>query len=382
MSVYLDYNASTPIDPRVLETMIDVYQNHYGNADSRTHDYGEGARQLLDQARANVAMLLQVNKGEVFFTSGATESDNIATLGLRTYGEKNNRKHIISTTIEHKAILEPLKHLEKCGFEIELVNPDQSGRINVDELLGKVREDTLLVSVMYANNETGIIQPVREIGEALADTKTIFHVDAAQSCGKLVEELQSLKYDMLSISAHKMYGPQGIGALILRKKRYRLPPVNAIMFGGQQENGLRPGTTPVALTVGFGQACILAAEEYHQNVQHEQKIKKDLIAKLNASGLSYVVNGASEYCMPHTLNVSLKGISSEALMLATKQYCGISNGSACTSHDYSPSYVLKAMEMPLDQIESALRISWGYNTKIEQVNLDFQALLTAAQKMI
>lgn len=359
MSVYLDYNASTPLDCRVLEVMNDVYQNKYGNADSRTHDFGDAARQVVENSRQNVASLLGVKKDEVFFTSGATESDNISILGLQKYAEKSGKKHIITTAIEHKAVLEPIRVLESNGYEITYINPDESGRINADELLSKVREDTLLVSVMHANNETGIIQPVDVIGEELSKTETLFHIDAAQSCGKLVDELKNIKYNMLSASAHKMYGPQGIGALILRKKRYKLPPVNSIMYGGSQEHGIRPGTVPAALIAGFGKACEIASAEYKSNIKKYQKTKDCIINLLNSSNVEYSINGDILFGMPNTLNVSFKGVSSEALMLATKQYCAVSNGSACNSHSYKPSYVLTAMGLDENRIESAIRISWG-----------------------
>ena len=359
MGIYLDYNASTPLDQRVLDVMIDVYQNKYGNADSRTHDYGEAARSAVENARKQVADLLAIKKDEVFFTSGATESDNISILGLQEYAEKNSKKHIITTAIEHKAVLEPLHHLEKQGFEVTYISPDSSGRINADELLSKVRDDTLLVSVMHANNETGIIQPIDVIGEELSKTDTFFHVDAAQSFGKLVDELRNVKYNFLSASAHKMYGPQGVGVLVLKKKRYKMPPVNSIMFGGSQERGIRPGTVPTALIAGLGKACEIATEEHASNYIKYLDNKAIILDALKSSGIDYSVNGDLEYAMPNTLNVSFNGVNSEALMLATRQYCAVSNGSACNSSSYKPSYVLSAMGLSLDRIESAIRISWG-----------------------
>ena len=207
MNIYLDYNSSSPIDARVLECMLDVYKNVIGNADSRTHDFGETARKIVETARTQVASILKVNKDEIFFTSGATESNNIALQGLREYGYTSNKKHIIVTAIEHKAVIETAKALQKEGFEVEFISPDRTGQISAKELLDKVREDTLVVSVMHVNNETGIIQPVEEIGEVLAERKVLFHVDATQSFGKLVEELQKVKYNMLSMSAHKLGGP-------------------------------------------------------------------------------------------------------------------------------------------------------------------------------
>ena len=265
MSLYLDYNASAPIDPRVLDVMVDVYKNVPGNADSRTHDFGDHARMIVEDARKQVADLLGINSDEVFFTSGATESNNIAIQGLQEYAEKTGKKHIITTGIEHKAVIETCKVMQKHGFEVDYINPDFSGSIRTDQVLHLVRDNTLLVSVQHVNNETGCIQPIKEIGDALTDTGVLFHTDATQSCGKLVDELREVKYDMLSFSAHKLCGPQGIGVLVLRKKKYRLPPVRSIMFGGPQEKGIRPGTIPVALVAGCGKACDLASHEYKEN---------------------------------------------------------------------------------------------------------------------
>ena len=380
MSIYLDYNASAPIDPRVLEVMIDAYQNHFGNADSRTHDYGDSARAITEDARGRVASLLGVKKDEIFFTSGATESNNIAILGLRKYGEETNRKHIITSSIEHKAVLNAAKHLAENGFEVEFVDPDKSGRVDSQKILSMVREDTLLVSVMHVNNETGIIQPVQEIGDYLKDTKTLFHIDATQSCGKLVDEVRQLNYDLMSISAHKMHGPQGVGALIMRKKRYRLPPVTPIMFGGGQEHGIRPGTLPTALIAGFGKACELAGAEGKQQIENCILLKKLLLDLIEESGVEHVINGDPQYCVPNTLNISFPGVSSEALMLATKQYCGISNGSACNSKSYSQSYVLTAMKLTEDRIESALRISWGSGVDLESLKREFSFLIDTVKK--
>ena len=306
MSIYLDYNSSAPIDERVLEAMIYVYKNIIGNADSRTHDYGESARKIVENARKQVASILRIKSDEVFFTSGATESNNIALQGLKEYAYSTNKKHIITTSIEHKAILETVKVLQQEGFAVDYISPDISGRISVTDVLEKVRKDTLLVSVMHVNNETGITQPVYEIGEALQDKDVLFHVDATQSFGKLVEELQQIKYNMLSMSAHKLGGPQGIGALILRKQRYKLPPVKPIMYGGQQEHGIRPGTLPVALIAGLGKACEIAEKEYKTNIQQCRNIKNKINTMLEESGLEYKYNGLQEYAMPTTMNIVLK----------------------------------------------------------------------------
>lgn len=382
MSVYLDYNASAPIKEDVLECMVEVYRNAIGNADSRTHSYGETARNVVETARKQVASLLAVNPDEIFFTSGATESNNIAIQGLREYALENGKKHIITTSIEHKAILETVKSMEREGFEVEFVSPNLSGRVDAEEVLSKVRDDTLLVSVMHVNNETGIIQPVKEIGDALNERGTLFHIDATQSCGKLVDEIRDLHYNMLSFSAHKLMGPQGVGVLVLKKNRYKLPPVKNIMYGGQQEHGLRPGTIPVALVAGCGRACEIAEQNYLDNEIKLQAIKHDILASIRQAEIKYKINGDQNYCVNSTLNICFLGVSSEALMLSTKQYCSISNGSACTSQNYSPSYVLTAMGIPEDEIESSVRISWGPDENPEEIVKSMEMLLSFAKQMI
>lgn len=359
MSLYLDYNASTPLNDEVAEFMAGLLSAQYGNADSRTHDHGTAAREVVETGRRHIAALLAVEPNEVIFTSGATESDNMATLGIASYGIETGKKHIITTAIEHKAVLEPLKHLASQGFNVDFVAPDDSGRVSVNSITSKIRKDTMMVSVMSANNETGVIQPYIEICDALDGSGVYFHIDAAQSCGKMVDELRKAKYDMMSITAHKMYGPQGIGALILRNRKYKKPPVKPITFGGGHENGFRPGTLPVILIAGFGKAAEIAIYNHITNWQRYVEIKADILRLLAASGVRYEINGSQEVCMPNTLNVSFLGVDSEALMLATKQYCSLSNGSACTSSDYAHSHVLTAMGLSDERIESAIRMSWG-----------------------
>ena len=380
MSVYLDYNASTPIDLRVLDCMVDVYKNSIGNADSRTHSFGERARSVVECARKQVATLLGISSDEVFFTSGATESNNIAIRGLVDYGKKNGKKHIITTAIEHKAVLETVKYLSENGFEVDFIKPGINGRVNASDVLDKVREDTLLVSVMHVNNETGIIQPVKEIGDVLDQKDVFFHVDATQSCGKLVDEIRGIKYNMLSFSAHKLMGPQGVGVLVLMKNRYKLPPVKNIMYGGQQEHGIRPGTIPVALVAGCGMTCEIANIEYKENAKKAIEVKKAVLKEFDASGIEYSINGDQKFCIDTTINVSLKRVSSEALMISTKQFCGVSNGSACTSKSYSPSYVLAAMGIDDDTIENSLRISWGAGTNKNEAVEGLRELLAVAKQ--
>ena len=381
MSVYLDYNASAPIDNRVVEFMMDIYKNNIGNADSRTHDYGDNARVIVENARKQVALLLAVPPEDVFFTSGATESNNIAIQGLREYAEKTGKKHIITTSIEHKAVLETAKYMSDHGYRVDFVSPDYTGRVSAEEIIDLVDDDTLLVSIMHVNNETGIIQPIKEIGDRLVDKDVLLHIDATQSCGKLVEEIRKIKYDMLSFSGHKMYGPQGIGALVLRTKNFKLPPVKKIMFGGLQEHGISPGTIPVALVGGLGKACEIAIEEYKSDKADNISIRDMLIEMLDNSGIKYRINGNIDYLISSTLNIQIEGVSSEALMLSSKQYCGISNGSACTSSSYLPSYVLVAMGMSEDDIDQSIRLSWGRNTDIEVLRKDFEKLLEVAKEL-
>lgn len=382
MAVYMDYNASSPIDRRVLDFMNQVYLNSYGNADSRTHDFGNNARNYVEEARKSIALMIGRKKDELFFTSGSTESNNIAILGLKEYAERTGKNHIITSTIEHKAILESVKYLSTQGFKVDFVKPRKEGYIDSNDVISLLTESTLLVSIMHVNNETGVIQPVKTIGECLADKDVLFHIDATQSVGKLVEEIKDLKYDMMSFCAHKMYGPQGIGVLVLRKKKYKLPPVKSIIYGGQQEQGIRPGTLPVALIAGFGKACTLALNEYIENEKKCKEIKEVLIYHLEESKLKYVINGDENNKISNTLNVSIFGVSSEALMLSTKMYCAISNGSACNTKVYRNSYVLQEMGLDEDIIESAIRISWGPHSSMSEIAYNFKEMLLIAKSFV
>lgn len=381
MSIYLDWNASAPIAPEVVETMMEVYRNQIGNADSRTHAYGEAVRAVVEHARKQAAALLGVTSAEVFFTSGATESSNIAIQGLAAYAEQSGKRHIITSAIEHKAVLETVKAMGRRGFDVDIVAPEPSGRVAKKKIMEKLRADTLLVSLMHVNNETGVIQPVEELGAELEKREILFHVDATQSCGKLVDELRRLKYRMISFSAHKMCGPQGIGVLVLKKRDYKLPPVKAILYGGEQERGIRPGTIPAALAAGCGKACELAAMRYKEDSRKLQQIKAMLLQMIDEAGLAYSVNGDAEFSLPSTLNLSLHSISAEALMIAARGGCAISNGSACTSKSYAPSYVLAAMGVPAEQIESSIRLSWGAETDEALLKTEFAKLLMTAKRL-
>ncbi|QTE70309.1 aminotransferase class V-fold PLP-dependent enzyme [Clostridiales bacterium FE2011] len=359
---YLDFCATTPVDPRVLEVMMDIYANHPGNADSRTHIFGTDAKGIVLRSRKTLAEILNIDPNEIIFTSGATESDNTAILGLREFAEQTGRKHLITTAIEHKAVLQPMKFLAEHGFDVDFVAPDESGRVKAGDVLNKVRKDTLLVSVMHVNNETGVIQPVLEIGEALKNTETYFHVDAAQSFGKLNDDLRKLSYDMLSITAHKIHGPQGIGAVVMKRKNYKRPPVRPMLYGGQQEYGFRPGTTPVAMVAALAKAAEIMDKEYPGMTLGLCAEKERLLKSFE--GLVYQINGDPDYTLPNILNISFDGVDSESVFVALKEYYAISSGSACTSGSYDPSYVLVAMGLEPKRISEALRISW-WDKKID-----------------
>lgn len=356
MPIYLDYCASTPIDPRVLEEVTRVFKDVYGNADSRTHLYGTRAKEVLEKSRKTLGDLLAVDKSEVIFTSGATESDNMAILGLMDYGIETGKKHLITTAIEHKAVLESMHHLTSKGFELDIISPDISGRVNTKDIISKVREDTLLVSVMHVNNETGIIQPIEEIGKELEKKNVFFHIDAAQSFGKLNDQLRLTQYDMLSLSGHKIQGPQGVGALILKRKNYKRPPIKPLFYGGKQEYGFRPGTTPVPLVAGLAIAAKLGESEHILWANKCKLIKNELIRAID--GFEYVINGDQEYCLPNIINISFLGVASESIFSALKNEYAFSNGSACNSGSYELSHVLTSMGLDKNIINCALRISW------------------------
>lgn len=352
--VYLDYNATTPLDPRVFEVMAKWYTGPPANAGSRTHVYGQRAKDAVETARSQVASVLDVPAQEVFFTSGATESNNIAILGLTAFGQKTGRRHILSTAIEHKAVLEPLEEMRRRGFEVELLPVTSGGYVEPEMVKSRLRSDTLLVSVMHANNETGVRQPLPEIAELLADSETLLHTDAAQTFGKEVDELKAVPCDLISISGHKIYGPQGIGALYVRRRRGQKRSVEPLVFGGGQERGLRPGTVPVALAVGLGKAAELAGQEYRQRAAAAKTIKDQLLADLQS--VDHQINGDPQRCQPHVLNVSFPGIDSEALMMAMRANLALSSGAACGSSEGRASHVLTSMNV---NGSMALRLSWG-----------------------
>lgn len=332
----------------------------FGNEGSRTHEYGSRAKQAVQKARDQVAAVVGAKRDEVIFTSGATESNNLAILGLADYGREHGKLHLIGTRLEHKAVIEPLEALEKQEFEVTWLNSDDQGRVDVEQLKQALRADTLLVSIMASNNETGVRQPLAEISAVLEGHDAFLHTDAAQAFGKDIEPLRNGRIDLISVSGHKIYAPKGIGALILRRRGYDRPPLKPLFYGGGQERGLRPGTLPVAHVAALGMAAETAMKNHEKRRKHCRKIKDAALAAF--SPLAPRVHGRPEETMDHVLNLAFPGIDSEALIVALKDLVAISNGSACTSSSYTPSHVMKAMGYSDDDANEAIRLSWCHLT--------------------
>ncbi len=357
MVTYLDAAATAPVDARVAEVVLHWMTSEFGNAGSR-HEYGTRAKKAVERAREHLAGTVGAEPDEVIFTSGATESNNIALLGLAPYGEQSGRRHIITSAIEHKAVLEPLQHLIGRGFEVDFIEPGPSGRVEMGAVTEKLRPDTLLVSLMHVNNETGVIQPVAELARHLQDTETYLHVDAAQGYGKIPTDLLA-PIDMISISGHKIGAPKGVGALVTRRREAlddERPPLKPIMFGGGQERGLRPGTLPVPLIAGFSEASqVFESERVRWEVAARQ-VRTRLLEGLTE--VRYHINGDQDHVVPHILNLSFEEIDSEAFLVTLKDLVAVATGSACTSASYTPSHVLTAMGLPDNVASNGLRFSW------------------------
>jgi cysteine desulfurase len=359
MTLYLDCNATTPLDPRVREEVVRCFREEYGNAGS-PHEYGLRARHLVHAARDRIAKVVGARRHEVVFTSGATESNNLALLGLAEFGRAGGRRHVVSTQIEHKAVLEPLGVLRRQGFEVTLVPPGRDGRVPAGAVLDALRPDTLLVSVMHVNNETGVIQPVGEIAEGLAGTPVFFHVDAAQGFGKDLAPLGHPRIDLISVSSHKIHGPVGVGALVARRRRGELPPLTPLVHGGGQEWGLRPGTLPVALISGFGLAAELAAAENVQRLSSCCRIREQLLPGL--SPLRPALHGDLSLAVPNVLCLSFPSLDAEEVVQQLEGVAAVSTGSACTSVCATASHVLSAMRVSAQDLDGAVRFSWSHLT--------------------
>ncbi len=363
LPIYMDYSATTPVDPRVAEKMIPYLTEKFGNPASRSHAFGWEADAAVEQAREQVAALVNCDPKEIVWTSGATESNNLAIKGAAHFYEGKG-KHIITMSIEHKAVLDTVRELEREGYSATYLDPEPSGLLSLEKLKAALRPDTVLVSVMLVNNEIGVIQDIAAIGEICRDKGILFHVDAAQATGKVAIDLQQLKVDMMSFSAHKTYGPKGIGALYVRRKpRVR---IEAQMHGGGHERGMRSGTLPTHQIVGMGEAFRIAKEEMAQENERIRMLRDRLLNGLMAMEEVHI-NGDMEQRVPHNLNLSFSFVEGESLMMAIKDVA-VSSGSACTSASLEPSYVLRALGRADELAHSSIRFSVGRFTTVEEVD--------------
>lgn len=374
--VYLDYAATTPVDKRVAEKMIPYLTETFGNPASNSHAFGWEAEEAVEKARADIAALINADPKEIVFTSGATESDNLAIKGAANF-YKTKGKHLITVKTEHKAVLDTMRELERQGFEVTYLGVQENGLIDLEELKAAIRDDTLLISVMWANNEIGVVQDIPAIGEICRERKIVFHVDAAQACGKVPVDVEAAKIDLLSMSAHKVYGPKGIGALYVRRKpRVRL---EAQMHGGGHERGFRSGTLPTHQIVGMGEAFRIAKEELEQDMAHYRKLR-DIFLK-GIEGIEEVyINGDLEHRAPNNLNVSFNFVEGESLIMAVKELA-VSSGSACTSASLEPSYVLRALGRNDELAHSSLRITFGRMTTEEEVRFAAELIKSKIGKL-
>ncbi|WP_314042920.1 IscS subfamily cysteine desulfurase [Kingella denitrificans] len=374
--VYLDYAATTPVDKRVAEKMIPYLTETFGNPASSSHAFGWAAEEAVEKARADIAALINADPKEIVFTSGATESDNLAIKGAAHFYQSKG-KHLITVKTEHKAVLDTMRELERQGFEVTYLGVQENGLIDLEELKAAIRDDTILISVMWVNNEIGVVQDIPAIGEICRERKIIFHVDAAQACGKVPVDVEAAKIDLLSMSGHKVYGPKGIGALYVRRKpRVRL---EAQMHGGGHERGFRSGTLPTHQIVGMGEAFRIAKEELEQDMAHYRKLR-DIFLK-GIEGIEEVyINGDLEHRAPNNLNVSFNFVEGESLIMAVKELA-VSSGSACTSASLEPSYVLRALGRNDELAHSSLRITFGRMTTEEEVKFAAELIKSKIGKL-
>ena len=361
--IYLDYSATTPVDPRVAQAMIPWLTEHFGNPASRSHAYGWEAEKAVEDARGQVAALVNADAKEIVWTSGATESNNLAIKGAAQF-YKGKGKHIITLKTEHKAVLDTFRELERQGFEATYLDVQENGLVDLARLRDAIRPDTVLISVMFVNNEIGVVQPIAEIGEICREKGIVFHVDAAQATGKVEIDLAKLKVDLMSFSAHKTYGPKGIGALYVRRKpRARL---EAQRHGGGHERGLRSGTLATHQIVGMGEAFRIAREEMRTENERIRMLRDRLLKGLQDIEATYV-NGDLEHRVPHNLNISFAYVEGESLIMAVKDIA-VSSGSACTSASLEPSYVLRALGRNDELAHSSIRFTIGRFTTEEEVD--------------
>jgi cysteine desulfurase len=375
--IYLDYQATTPMDPRVLEAMMPYFTYKFGNPGSRSHAYGWEAEEGVEKARGQIAKLIGADEKEVIFTSGATESNNLAIKGVAEF-YKDRKNHIITTVTEHKCVLDTCRHLEQQGFEVTYLPVQQNGLLDLDVLRAAITDKTVLVSVMAVNNEIGVIQPLAEIGKICREKKVFFHTDAAQAAGKIPLDVEALNVDLMSISGHKIYGPKGIGALYVRRKpRVRLVP---LIVGGGQERGFRSGTLPTPLCVGLGEAAEICMKEMDGEARRLKKLQDRMLKGLQSKLSDLVINGDLEHRIPGNLNISFAYVEGESLMMGIKGL-SVSSGSACTSASLEPSYVLRALGVEEDMAHTSLRIGLGRFTTEQEIDTAVDELVRHVTKL-
>ena len=377
LPIYLDNNATTPMDPRVLEAMLPYFNEKFGNAASRNHPFGWAAEEGVDYAREQISKLINCSEKEIIFTSGATESNNLAIKGVfEMYAAKGN--HIITATTEHKAVLDTCAHIEKLGASITYLEVKADGLIDLNELSNAITDKTILVSIMYGNNEIGVIQPMKEISAITRSKGVLLHTDATQTVGKIPVDVEADGIDLLSFTAHKMYGPKGVGALYVRRKNPRVK-VTAQMDGGGHERGMRSGTLNVPGIVGFGKACEIAMQDMEKDTIRLSAMRDRLEKSLVELEESYI-NGNTNHRLPHVTNISFKYVEGEGLMMAMKDLA-VSSGSACTSASLEPSYVLKSLGLNDDLAHSSIRFGLGRFTTDEEIDYAIECTKKAVTKL-
>ena len=374
--IYMDYGATTPVDPRVVDAMVPWLYEHFGNAASRSHAWGWEAEKAIENAREQVADLIGADPREIVWTSGATESTNLALKGAANF-YKGKGKHLITLKTEHKATLDTMRELERQGFEVTYMDVQENGLLDLDALKAAIRPDTILISVMYVNNEIGVIQDIPAIGAMCREKGIVFHVDAAQATGKIALDMQTTPIDLMSLASHKSYGPKGIGALYVRRKpRVRL---EAQMHGGGHERGMRSGTLPTHQCVGMGEAYRLAKLEMEQDYAHAARLQKRLLDGLLKIDQSFL-NGDLQHRVPHNLNVSFNFVEGESLIMGMKNLA-VSSGSACTSASLEPSYVLRALGRSDELAHSSLRMSIGRFTTEAEIDYAIASIAENVTKL-
>jgi cysteine desulfurase len=377
LPIYLDYQATTPMDPRVLEAMMPYFTNKFGNPSSRSHSYGWEAEEGVETARAQIGSIIGADEKEIIFTSGATESNNLAIKGVAEF-YKDKRDHIVTLVTEHKCVLDTCRHLEQKGFNVTYLPVQQNGLVDLEQLREAVTDKTSIVSIMAANNEIGVVQPLKEIGEICRAKGAFFHTDAAQAVGKIEIDVNAMNIDLLSISGHKIYGPKGIGALYVRRRpRVRLV---AQINGGGQERGMRSGTLAPALCVGLGEACAIAQKELPTEAARLRKLRDRFLTAIKARLPEVFLNGDLDSRIPGNLNISFAYVEGESLMMGIKRLA-VSSGSACTSASLEPSYVLRALGVEEEMAHTSLRIGFGRFTTEEEVDIAVEEIVRHVTKL-